>query len=255
MSYIIELILALNDNYVPILIRNNKALVVDPAEFKPVVQFLENNNIEDVEIWNTHHHFDHVGANLELKDRYSAIIRGHLKDKYRLPGLTDLFNIGDTLMFQDLEANVLDFSGHTLGHVGFYFSDINVAFVGDHLFSMGCGRLFEGTAQQMYDGFELMKNTFNNETLIYCAHEYTEANARFALTVDKENLDLKHRYEGVLNARQNKQATVPFKFGDELKTNPFLRVHKENIQQSLGLSKDCSHVACFKELRKRKDSF
>ena len=177
----IKQIPVLSDNYIYLILDkiNRTSACVDPAVAEPVVDILDKENVSLDYILNTHHHFDHVGANLELKKKYGCKIIGNEKDSDRIPGIDIMLNEGDVLKIGQSKCYVLDVSGHTKGHIAFYFKDENVIFCGDTLFSLGCGRLFEGTPGQMVKSLSKIRSLPNN-TKIYCAHEYTLNNANFA---------------------------------------------------------------------------
>ncbi len=190
-------------------------------------------------IFNTHHHGDHVGGNLELKEKYHCQIIASAYDESRIPGIDKTVQQGDTVSLGAHKASVHETPGHTLGHIIYHFEQQAVLFVGDTLFSMGCGRLFEGSAEQMYHSLDIIKG-MKDDTVIYCAHEYTETNARFALTVETENPALQQRYEKVLALREENIPTVPFLLKDDKQTNPFILA--KNVKE-------------FAERRQQKDSF
>lgn len=204
-------------------------------------------------ILNTHHHFDHVGGNLALKGEWRCEVVGPAADKDRIPGIDVRLADGDTYGFGSSAARVFDVPGHTRGHIAYYFAQANVAFVGDTLFALGCGRLFEGTPSQMWTSLQKLL-TLPDETIVYCAHEYTQANARFALTVDPDNEDLRRRANQIDEMRARGEPTVPTSIGVERRTNPFLRPDSESLRQCLGMS-HASDIAVFAEVRSRKDRF
>jgi hydroxyacylglutathione hydrolase len=204
-------------------------------------------------ILNTHHHWDHAGGNLELKEKTGCTIVGPQADAERIPGIDIAVGEGETFKLGNHVARILDTPGHTRGHIVYHFADDGIAFVGDTLFAMGCGRLFEGTPAQMWDSLQKLMR-WPDETQIYCAHEYTQSNARFALTVDPENPALVKRAREVDELRANDLPTIPTTMGLEKSTNPFLRPMSPGLRRSLAMN-DASAVDVFAETRKRKDNF
>ena len=174
------------------------------------------------QIWNTHHHWDHAGGNLALKDATGAKVFAPAYDKHRIDGIDTAVSDGDTVSLGNAKARVMFTPGHTLGHIIYWFEDQNIAFVGDTLFALGCGRLFEGTPAQMHKSLNRLA-ALPPKTTIYCAHEYTQANARFALSVEPENPDLIAYAKDVDAKRKRGEPTVPTTIGHELAANPFLR--------------------------------
>lgn len=204
-------------------------------------------------IFNTHHHRDHAGGNLELKQQTGCMIVGPRADAARIPGIDLAYGEGDEFLFGGHRIQVFDTPGHTRGHIVYYLPDDGVAFVGDTLFAMGCGRLFEGTAEQMWSSLQKLLR-WPDETRVYCAHEYTQTNARFALTVEPRNPDLIERASEIDRLRARHMPTVPTNIGLERKTNPFLRPDSPEIQDTLGM-RGAPLVEVFAETRRRKDVF
>ena len=199
---------------------------IDTPELDPILAALDETGWRLTQIWNTHHHFDHVGANTALADRFDIEIVGNTDDAARIPGLTRSMRGGDTFRFGSHDVHVIDTPGHTLGHVVYHVpaahSGEGAAFVGDTLFTMGCGRLFEGTPAQMYASLSQLKS-LPPRTRLYCAHEYTVANAAFAVTVEPDNADLLAAKAEAEAKQADGIPTVPTTVGRELATNPFLR--------------------------------
>jgi hydroxyacylglutathione hydrolase len=245
----------LSDNYGYLVHDEEAGLTasIDTPEVGPLLAALEERGWALTHILNTHHHFDHAGGNLELKERTGCRIVGPAAEAQRIPGLDQPVGDGDRVEFGDREVRVFDVPGHTAGHIAYWFVDDGVAFVGDTLFALGCGRLFEGTAEQMWHSLSKLM-ALPEETRIYCAHEYTQANARFALSVDPENPDLVARAAEIDRLRAEGRPTVPSTLGEELRTNPFLRATEPSLQKQLGLE-GADPVAVFAETRKRKDQF
>lgn len=204
-------------------------------------------------ILNTHHHGDHAGGNLALKARYGCTVVAARDDAARIPGADVLVGDGERFALGSQQATVLATPGHTRGHICWWFPDAAVVFVGDTLFAMGCGRLFEGTATQMWQSLRRLM-ALPDDTSVYCAHEYTWANGRFALTVEPGNAALAARVAEVGAARAAGQPTVPTTVGAERATNPFVRADSAGIRQALGLA-DAPDLDVFAETRRRKDAF
>lgn len=226
---------------------------VDTPEVEPILRALDDKGWQLTHILNTHHHFDHAGGNLELKEKTDCIIIGANKDADRIPGIDIQMGDGDTYLFGKHEMTILETPGHTSGHVSYYFADSGIAFVGDTLFALGCGRLFEGTPEMMWESLQKLL-ALPEETLIYCAHEYTAANADFAITVEPDNGDLRTRKSEIEKLRARNKPTIPTTIGLEKRTNPFLRPDSENIRETVGL-RDASDTEVFAEVRTRKDRF
>jgi len=204
-------------------------------------------------ILNTHHHGDHTGGNLELKERWGCTVVGAANDAERIPGIDVHKADGDEVEFGGMKAKVLEVPGHTTGHIAYYFGSEGIAFVGDTLFALGCGRLFEGSPAMMWNSLSKLM-ALPDETVVYCAHEYTQANARFALSVEPGNADLVARSKEIDDLRSRGIPTVPTTIGLERATNPFVRPMSENLQATVGMD-GSDLVAVFAETRKRKDNF
>lgn len=209
-------------------------------------------------ILNTHHHPDHAGGNLVLKEATGCRIIGPRADAARIPGIDEQVGEGDEFLLGRHPVRVLDTPGHTRGHIVYYLAEDRVAFVGDTLFAMGCGRLFEGTPAQMWSSLQKLLQ-WPDDTRIYCAHEYTQANARFALSVEPGNAALSERAREVDAARTRNEPTVPTTMGMERATNPFLRPASPEIEASVGLPdagrEEAGLVEVFARTRKLKDAF
>jgi hydroxyacylglutathione hydrolase len=250
---------ALSDNYIFLLHdrQQNIAAVVDPAEAEPVLSKLAELNAELVAIFNTHHHFDHVGGNQQLMQHFPKVkIYGGVHDKGRIPGQQVFLQQGDRVQFGNRTAEVVFVPGHTSAHIAYYFppetaDEPGELFCGDTLFAGGCGRLFEGTPAQMVSSLEKLRALPDN-TRIWCAHEYTLKNLQFALTVDGENTDLQKRYDEVTTLRNQGEATVPSWLGVEKLTNPFLRWEQPSLQAA---AKSGDPVQTFARIRGMKDQF
>ncbi|MDJ0648616.1 MAG: hydroxyacylglutathione hydrolase [Xenococcaceae cyanobacterium MO_188.B19] len=255
----IDRIPVLSDNYIFLLyeLENCTAAVVDPAVAKPVLKRLEELGLDLVAIFNTHHHSDHVGGNRELIKHFPNLcVYGGAEDRGRIPGQQVFLKQGDTVEFAGETAQVFFVPGHTRAHIAYYFppiegEDAGNLFCGDTLFAGGCGRLFEGTPAQMVDSLGKLKALPDN-TLVWCAHEYTLNNLKFALTVEGDNGDLQQRYESVKRDRAIKKPTVPSLLGIEKKTNPFLRWNAPSLQ---AVTKMQEPARVFGRLRGMKDLF
>lgn len=245
----------LSDNY-GYLVRDRSTgatAAIDTPDAAAINAALDRDGWRLTHIFNTHWHPDHAGGNLALKERWTCRIIGPEGEAERIPGLDERVRDGDIVSLGAARARVRATPGHTLGHIVYHFAEDSIAFVGDTLFAMGCGRLFEGTPEQMWSSLQRI-TALPPETMLYCAHEYTQANARFALTVDPANPALRVRAAAVDAARAKGEATVPSTLGEELATNPFLRARDAGVQRTLGLE-GADPVAVFAEIRRRKDHF
>lgn len=231
----------LSDNYAWMLRDepSGAVAVVDPADGKPVIAALERAGGRLDLILLTHHHADHVAGTDEVRARFGCPVVGAAADAHRLPKLDQAVREGDTVRLGDAAARVIDTPGHTRGQINFYFADGGVLLSGDTLFSLGCGRLIEGTPEEMFASLRKLA-ALPPETLVCCGHEYTESNARFALTIEPDNTALQARADEVRRLRAEGKPTVPSRMAAELAENPFLR------------AKD---AASFARVRKAKDSF
>ena len=251
----IEIIPCLKDNYSYIIIdlKNKNTCVVDPSESKPIINFLEKNNLQLNYILNTHHHYDHVGGNVELKKKYKAKIVGFEGDCERIPEIDIMLKDGEIWKQDNFEAKVIHIPGHTLGHICFYFYNENNLFTGDTLFSLGCGRIFEGTYEQMLASLEKIKK-LPPKTKIYCGHEYTLQNSKFCITYDGGNLNLIKKIQEIKEKLTKNKPTIPSTLEEELKSNIFLRSNNDKIKTNLNMSNSSSLVT-FSKLRDLKDNF
>lgn len=223
MSTEITLIPVLKDNYSYFIHAEDGAtIIIDPADSKEIIDFLDSRSLQLDYIINTHHHWDHTDGNVGLKKHYNCKIYGPYKDLGRIDGIDEGLKDTQILHLGSCEIQVLETPGHTSGHISLFFKNEKALFCGDTLFSMGCGRLFEGTAEQMWDSF-LKILTLPDETLIYCGHEYTSVNGKFCLSIEPDNPDLKQRMAEVKKLRAKKLPTIPVSLSIEKKTNVFLR--------------------------------
>lgn len=247
----IEIVPCLSDNYAYLVKSGGLCAVVDPSEPEPVRRALAKKGWTLTHILNTHHHLDHCGGNLALKEETGATIVGPGKDAARIPGLDVGVDEASGWEFDGRKVAVLEVPAHTSGAITFVID--GHAFTGDTLFLMGCGRLFEGDPAMMWNSLSKLM-TLPDETRIYCGHEYTLSNGRFALTLEPGNQALQARVKDVEATRAAARPTVPATMGLEKKTNPFLRPDVPEIRKSLGMEK-ADTVAVFGEIRARKDRF
>ena len=232
---------ALSDNYIWLVHEpeSGETVVIDPAVAEPVLAEADSRGWRIGQIWNTHWHPDHTGGNAAIKEAMGSTVTGPAAEAARIPTLDRTVAEGDVVSLGALRAEVLEVPAHTAGHIAYHLPEAGLIFVGDTLFAMGCGRLFEGTAEQMYSNLQRLA-ALPPETEVYCAHEYTLSNARFAVTVEPDNADLATRAAAVESARAAGDATVPTTIALERATNPFIRA---------------SSAEAFAELRRGKDNF
>lgn len=255
MSLSITIVPCLKDNYAYLLAAPGTGLcaVVDPSEPEPVLKALKEHGLSLTHILNTHHHWDHTGGNLALKKETGAEIVGPGKDRDRIPGIDTGVDESAPWQFGPHQVSILEIPAHTRGHIAFVFRDENVVFTGDTLFAMGCGRLFEGDAATMWASLSKLK-TLPDSMRVYCGHEYTLSNARFAMTLEPGNTELAARTKTVTALREKGETTMPTTIGLEKKTNPFLRPDSPEIRATLSMQ-NADDVAVFAEIRSRKDNF
>ena len=251
----IEQIPVLSDNYVYLVHEPAAGVtgVVDPAVAGAVLERLAARGWKLDWILTTHHHADHTGGNLELKRATGCKIAGARKDARRIPGIDLELAEGERFELGSSSAEILETPGHTSGHISYWFRDARALFCADTLFSLGCGRLFEGTPAQMWNSL-LKLRALPDDAMVYCGHEYTQSNARFALSVDPDTPALQARAEEIERQRAEKRPTVPTRLGEEKRANPFLRADDPAIRKALGMT-SATDVDVFAELRSRKDSF
>ncbi|MDP9127322.1 MAG: hydroxyacylglutathione hydrolase [Pseudomonadota bacterium] len=260
MSFVIDVLPALADNYIYLVSDSELglAMVVDPGDANAVLPTLKERDLHLTLILNTHHHHDNTAGSRKLQKEYGPAILGPDKERSRIDGMSRGVVGGDLVTFSTLRGQVIETHGHTAGHIAFYFPQLKALFCGDALFSLGCGRLIEGTAAEMWAGLVALRN-LPNDTMIYCSHEYTEANAKFALAVDGKNEALKRRSAEATALRGRKLPTVPVPLGLEKQTNPFLRIDQPEFRTTLaaqGLpAHDVEPAALFGLLRSARDTF
>ena len=237
----IEIIKCLKDNYSYIIIdeTKNNACVVDPGESEPIINYLDKNKINLKFILNTHHHYDHVGGNKKLKNKYNAQVIGYINDNERIPEIDILVSNNEIWKYENFEAKIIHIPGHTMGHICFYFYKDKMVFTGDTLFSLGCGRIFEGTYLQMFESLNKIKQ-LPLDTKIFCGHEYTKQNSKFCSIYDPNNKNLKKKILEIEKKLDNNLPTIPSTIEEELGCNIFLR---------------SNNLETFSKLRDLKDNF
>ena len=251
----IEIIPCLNDNY-SYLVKDdqtNTVAIIDPSEFGPCNEKINLKYKKLDFILTTHHHFDHVGGNTELKKKYGSRVLGFENDKKRIPAIDILLKDGQEFKIGNLNFKTIFIPGHTSGHIAFYFEKEKVVFTGDTLFSLGCGRVFEGTYQQMFDSLNKIKS-LPEDTKIYCGHEYTKSNLEFCLKFNPNNNHLRNKEKAIEAKIKNKKPTIPSTIKDEIQTNIFLRYDDLDVKNALNLKK-ASDLEIFTKLRDLKDNF
>lgn len=251
----VERLPLLQDNYAWLVLDTdtNVSGIVDPAVAAPVLARLRELDRGLDWILATHHHADHVGGNLELKAATGCRIAGAEVDAHRIPGIDLRLSEGERFAFGSRSAEIIATPGHTSGHISFWFADDKALFCADTLFALGCGRLIEGDAPTMLRSLAKLR-ALPDDTLVYCGHEYTLTNARFALTVDPDNETLRARAASVAAMREQGSPTVPSTLGEEKATNPFLRWDDPSIRRRLGLA-NAADAEVLGEIRRRKDRF
>ena len=237
----VEIIPCLQDNYSYLIIddSNNSACVVDPSEAKPIINYLKNKNIKLKYILNTHHHFDHIGGNKDLKEKFGSIIIGFKGDANRIPEMDILLEDEQIWKAENFVAKIMHIPGHTTGHICFHFFQEKLVFTGDTLFSLGCGRIFEGTYEEMFESLNKIK-CLPQETKVYCGHEYTLNNLKFCIQYNSENQNLKKKAEIIKKRIKSGLPTIPSTIKDEIECNIFLRAND---------------LKSFSKLRDLKDNF
>jgi len=250
----IELVPALSDNYVYLIrdVETGTVAVLDPAEPDPVDAALMARGWKPSIILNTHHHGDHIGGNAALIEKYGCKLVGPASEAARISGMDQMVKEGDRVAVGAEEAVVYETPGHTKGHIAFFFPGGPALFAGDTLFALGCGRMFEGTPAEFWDSLSKLR-ALPDDTQVYCGHEYTQSNAKFALSVDPSNAALVAQAAVVDRKRAQGLPTVPSRLGDEKLSNPFLRADDADLAGRMGAPGD--PVKAFAEIRSRKDNF
>ena len=245
----------LNDNYIYLAHCSDTGdtAVIDPAVVSPVLEAAKARGWKITHILNTHHHDDHTGGNLDIQEATGCTIVGAANDAARIPGIQVKLSEGDRFKLGNSTADIIEVPGHTSGHIAYSFREDDVLFCGDTLFALGCGRVFEGTMLQMWTSLKALRS-LPDSTKIYCAHEYTQSNARFAETIDPGNANLMERIVEIDKLRTQNIPTVPSTIGIEKETNPFFRADDESIATYLGLDTQDA-LSVFSEVRHRKDNF
>jgi hydroxyacylglutathione hydrolase len=251
----IVLVPAMSDNYVYLAhdAKSGVTAVVDPSEAEPVEAALDARGWKLTHILNTHHHLDHTGGNARLVERFGATLIGPKSEAARIANMNVTVSEGDTVDVGGHKGLVYETPGHTKGHIAFWFADSDALFCGDTMFALGCGRVFEGTMEQMWSSM-LKLRSVPSTARVYCGHEYTLANAKFALSVDPDNTRLQTRARAFEEMRGRGEPTVPTVLVDELDTNPFLRADDPTLAAAIGMP-GADPVAVFAEVRSRKDNF
>lgn len=244
---------ALTDNYIYLLHSDGVTMVVDPSESAPVLVETQRRGWRLDAILITHHHWDHTGGNEELKARTGCTVIGFVGDVHRIPGLDKTVREGDIICVGKREGRVLEIPGHTTGHIAYFFGSELALFCGDTLFSLGCGRLFEGTPHQMWGSLQKICG-LPELTRVFCAHEYSESNLPFALSMEPENALLLPTAKKIRELRARAKPTVPTLLKEEKATNPLLRPQSRDIRVRLQME-HAPDVEVFAELRRRRDTF
>lgn len=233
--------------------KSGETALIDAPEESAILEAVERTGWTPTMILTTHHHGDHVEANLALKKRFGLKIIGPAAEAEKIPGIDETVKEGDTVAIGGQSARVIETPGHTAGHVSYHFADAGIVFTADTLFELGCGRLFECGPDVMLDSMRKLA-ALPPETTVYCGHEYTQANAHFALSVDPGNSALRTRAGKIDELRADGRPTLPTTIGEELETNPFLRWSDAGIRKQIGME-DATDAAVFGEIRRRKDNF
>ena len=251
----IEQFMCLSDNFGVVIHdpESGRTASVDAPDAETVADVVRRKGWTLTDIMATHHHHDHTGGNLALKQEFGCRITGPKGEADKIPGLDEALGEGDVFSFGAYDFQVFETPGHTAGHIVYYSPKAGVLFAGDTLFSMGCGRLFERGAAEMWSALTKLK-ALPGDTMLYCGHEYTLANTRFAVTVDPDNTALRERVAEVEALRETGQATLPVSLSTEFATNPFLRADDPAIRAHLSMM-DAGDEEVFAEIRRRKDNF
>ncbi len=242
------------DNYSYVLSQGNSCVIIDACEFAPLDAFLQKQKLQPVAILTTHHHWDHVGGNEQFVEKYKIDVYGAHGDAERIPALTHKISPQQTLQLLGQTLSTFLIPGHTSHHIAYHFKDSNLLFVGDTVFSCGCGRLFEGSYAEMFETLAHIKS-LPPQTLIYGGHEYSAKNTDFALSVEPGNTALVLRKKQVHELLQQNQPTLPTSLEQELQINPFLRCFSPEIKKTLGGNSKTTDLETFTALRKKRDTY
>ena len=250
----VNIIPCLQDNYSFVIqdTETNIIAVIDPSEFEPINNFIKKKFKKIDYILNTHHHFDHTGGNLDLKKKYNSKVIGYKKDEKRIPGIDIKSSDNENFKLGNVNFKIFFIPGHTNGHICFYSKNEKVIFTGDTLFSLGCGRVFEGTHLEMLKSLNLIKK-LPADTKIYCGHEYTQKNLDFCIKYEGNN-KLEEKKNWIVSRLRQKQPTIPITIKEELITNIFLRCGNSKVKKSLNME-NATELEVFKKLRDLKDVF
>ena len=251
----IEIVPALSDNYIYIVHNQNKSLtaVIDPGDAEPVNKSLKEKNWVLNQIINTHHHYDHTAGNDTLIKASNAKLIAPLYDKQRIQDVDQFVSDKDSIQIAGFDAEVIYTPGHTLGHVCYYLKNEKILFSGDTLFRLGCGRVFEGTMEDMKNSLKKLVNLPDDIT-VFCGHEYTLSNAKFCISLEPNNNELNKKYEEILNLRNDKKPTIPFNLGEEKQLNPFLST-KSAFYETFKKNNNFNDFEMFSHIRKLKDDY
>lgn len=252
----VDIIPALKDNYIFFLkdTHTGKTGIVDPGEAAPVLKYFKQNRISHLDqIFITHHHGDHIAGCPELIEKYGCTVIGAKKDLHRIPFITQAVSENDSIFLGSAEAKIFEIPGHTSGHIAYYFKNAKALFSGDTIFSMGCGRLFEGTPEQMWQSLSKLF-ALPSDTYIFCAHEYTLTNAGFCIEIEPDNQDIKKRISEARSLQEKGIPTIPTQIDLERKTNTLIRATEPNVKIALGMP-EADDVSVFTEIRARRDAY
>lgn len=242
-----------SDNFGALVHRGDTTIAIDAPDEAQIVAALQEKGWTLTHILTTHHHADHVAANEALKARFGATIIGPLKEQAKIPGIDRAVSGGEALDVGGIRVEVIDTPGHTLGEISYYLPDARTVFAADALFSLGCGRLFEGDAAMMWESLQRLR-ALPDDTMLYCGHEYTATNARCAIALDPGNRALQERVRQVETLRAEGKPTIPVLLGEEKRTNPFLRADVTELKEAMGMA-DAEPAAVFAAIRKTRDTY
>ncbi|MEN3793103.1 hydroxyacylglutathione hydrolase [Fulvimarina sp. MAC3] len=242
-----------SDNFGVLVHRGETTIAIDAPEEKPILEALQAEGWRLTHILTTHHHTDHLAANEALKDRFGVTITGPKDEASKIPGIDQTAEGGDVLDIGGIEVRVISTPGHTLGEISYYLPEAKAVFAADALFSLGCGRLFEGDPAMMWTSLQRLRE-LPDDTMLYCGHEYTATNARCARALDPDNLLLQERVNEVEHLRTAGKPTIPVELGREKKTNPFLRADDPDFQNAVGMA-GADPVEVFAHARKTRDGY